>query len=145
MTLAGIIDADDLTLDLGSEHRFGESVNEHTGAIVPVALLSNLPEPETDHLALTKVLFTQAMSEEFRTFFGKIDTFEYDQNGIADGKGRDRFFSTAFNYNPIATRTIPFSTLGADFAVGEDDDPLFVSFCICRAEFRRHRDHQRFQ
>ena len=128
-----LIDADGLTLDLGSEHRFGESVNEHTGSIVPVALLPNLPEPETDHLALTKVLFTQAMSEEFRIFFGKIDTFEYDQNGIADGKGRDRFFSTAFNYNPVATRTIPFSTLGAGFAIGEDDDPLFV-FAVLNSE-----------
>ena len=128
-----LIDVEGLTLDLGSEHRFGESVNEHTGSVVPVALLPNLPEPETDHLALTKVLFTHAMFEQFRVFFGKVDTLEFDQNGIADGKGRDRFFTTAFNYNPIATRTIPFSTLGAGFAVGEEKDSLFV-FAVVNTE-----------
>ena len=68
-----------------------------------------------------------------RVFFGKIDTLEFDQNGIADGNGREKFFGTAFNYNPIATRTIPFSTLGAGFAVGEDEDPLFV-FAVVNTE-----------
>ena len=62
-----------------------------------------------------------------------MDTLEFDQNGIADGKGRDRFFTTAFNYNPIATRTIPFSTLGAGFAVGEEKDSLFV-FAVVNTE-----------
>jgi porin len=73
------------------------------------------------------------MFEQFRVFFGKVDTLEFDQNGIADGKGRDRFFTTAFNYNPIATRTIPFSTLGAGFAVGEEKDSLFV-FAVVNTE-----------
>ncbi|MCP4173651.1 MAG: hypothetical protein GY758_23090 [Fuerstiella sp.] len=108
-------------------------MNEHNGSIVPVALLPNFPEPETDHLALTKVLFTQQMSEQFRIFFGKVDTFEYDQNDIAHGKGRNRFFSTAFDYNPIAARSIPFSTLGDGFATGEDEDPLFV-FTVLNSE-----------
>ncbi len=128
-----LFDAKGWSLDLGSEHRFGETVNSDTGSIVPVALLPNLPEPEIDDLALTKVLFTHRTSDQFRVFFGKIDTLEFDQNGIADGKGREKFFGTAFNYNPIATRTIPFSTLGAGFAVGEDEDPLFV-FAVVNTE-----------
>ncbi|MCP4784506.1 MAG: carbohydrate porin [Fuerstiella sp.] len=128
-----LFDAEGWSLGLGSEHRFGETVNEDTGSVVPVALLPNLPEPETDDLALTKVLFTHRSSDQFKIFFGKIDTLEFDQNGIADGKGRDRFFSTAFIYNPVATRTIPFSTLGAGLAVGEEEDPLFV-FAVVNSE-----------
>ncbi len=117
---------DRLELLLGAEHRFGETANLDTGSVVPVALLPNLPEPETDHLALTKVRFTYKVADDFKLFFGKLDTLEYDTNEFASGNGRDRFFSTAFNYNPIATRTIPFSTLGAGFNVMRDGNRLIT-------------------
>lgn len=121
-----LCDAEGLSLQLGSEHRFGQSANSDTGSSVPVALLMNLPERDTTHLALTKVLFTQAFSEQSRIFFGKIDTLEFDRNDFSGGIGRDRFFTTAFNYNPVATRTVPFSALGAGIAIGDEEDPFFV-------------------
>ena len=123
------------SLELGSEHRFGETVNgiNGTGASVPVALLPNLPEPETNHLALTKVMFKQEFSPNVEVFFGKLDTLEYDTNAFADGNGRDRFFSTAFNYNPVATRTVPFSTLGAGLKL-RDDRGTSLTFLVLNTE-----------
>ena len=103
---------DRLVVELGSEHRFAESVNSSTGSIIPVALLPNLPEPETNDLALTKILFMYELRDNAEIFLGKVDTLDYDTNEFADGKGNIKFLSTSFNYNPIATRTIPFSTLG---------------------------------
>jgi len=121
---------DGLSLELGAEHRFGETANRDTGSVIPVALLLNLPDPETESLALTKVVLTHELSEHVEVFLGKLDTLEYDTNAFADGNGRDRFFSTAFNYNPIATRTVPFSTLGAGFNVVNDDERLFTFLVI---------------
>lgn len=121
------------SLELGSEHRFGETVNRFTGSAVPVALLPNLPESEIDHLALTKVIFKQEFSDNIELFFGKIDTLEYDENAFAGGKGRERFFSSAFNYNPIATRTIPFSTLGAGVTL-KADNGTSLSFLVLDTE-----------
>ncbi|GEM_PF-2098949 len=111
-----------LSLELGSEHRFGETVNPDTGSSIPVALLPDLPAPDISHLALTKVLFIQELYEDLEIFFGKMDTLEFDTNGFAYGNGRERFFSTAFNYDPIATKTIPFSTLGAGISVLRDGE-----------------------
>ena len=98
--------------------------------MIPVALLPNLPDPDTKTLALTKVVLTRELSERVEVFLGKLDTLEYDTNAFADGNGRDRFFSTAFNYNPIATRTVPFSTLGAGFNVMNDAERLFTFLVI---------------
>ena len=130
-----LCDVDGFSVDLGVEHRFGQSVNDDTGSVIPSSLLANLPTPETNDIALTKVLFKQKLSDNCLVFFGKLDTLEYDTNAFADGSGRDRFFSTSFNYNPIATRTIPFSTLGAGIAVFDDDpdNPLFT-FAVLNAE-----------
>jgi porin len=117
-----LADMEGFSLELGAEHRFGITANRDTGSVIPVALLPNLPDPGVDDLALTKVIFTQEFSEHFEIFFGKLDTLEFDSNAYADGNGRNRFFSTAFNYNPIATKTVPFSTLGAGFNVLHDGE-----------------------
>lgn len=93
-------------------------------------LLPNLPDPDTNVLALTEVVLAHQWSEHVEVFVGKLDTLEYDTNAFAGGKGRDRFFSTAFNYNPVATRTVPFSTLGAGFNILKDDERLFTFLVI---------------
>jgi porin len=128
-----LADIEGLSLELGSEHRFGETANPDTGSAIPVALLPDLPDPDINDLALTKVLFTQELSEDLEVFFGKMDTLEFDTNGFAYGNGRERFFSTAFNYDPIATKTIPFSTLGAGINVFRDGERLF-SFIVINPE-----------
>jgi porin len=117
---------DGFTLELGSEHRFAETVNLATGSVVPVALQPNLPDPATNDLALTKVRFALELHDGFEIFCGKIDTLEEDSNAFADGNGGERFFNSAFNYYPVATRTVPFSTLGAGVNVIRDGERVFT-------------------
>jgi len=135
LDLEKLLGIDGLKLDLGVEHRFGQTVNGFTGtgSSIPVAILPNLPEPDNKHLALTRVTFKQELSEQYEVFFGKLDTLEFDTNAFADGKGRDRFFSTAFNYNPIATRTVPFSTLGVGFSVMNEGE-RFLTLAVLDTE-----------
>ena len=117
---------DGFTLELGSEHRFGESVNGSTGSVIPVALSLNLPEPETTDLALIEVRFGYELSDNVELFFGKLDTLKYDVNAFAHGDGDEKFLNTAFNYNPIATKTVPYSVLGAGFHLLRDSERVFT-------------------
>jgi porin len=117
---------DRFTLKLGAEHRFGENVNRSTGSVIPVALSLNLPKPETTDLALIEVRFGYELSEDVELFFGKLDTLAYDRNEFAHGDGDEKFFNTAFNYNPIATKTIPYSVLGGGFHVSRDGERVFT-------------------
>ena len=116
-----------LFLKLRAEHRFGENVNSSTGAFLPAAVLADLPIRDDEELLLTNVLFTQALSERFAVFIGKLDTLDGDPNAFAHGRGKTQFSNIGFVSNPIALRTIPYSTLGCGFSVlGERGEPLFT-------------------
>lgn len=116
-----------LFLKLRAEHRFGESVNPDTGAFLPSYLATDLPARDNEELLLTNVLFTQALSERFALFFGKLDTLDGDLNAFAHGRGETQFSNVGFVANPLALRTIPYSTLGCGFAVlGEGGEPVFT-------------------
>lgn len=109
-----------------AEHRFGENINGDTGAILPASVLADLPVVGDEDLLLTNVLFTQLLSERFAVFFGKLDTLDGDLNAFAHGRGKTQFSNVSFVANPIALRTIPYSTLGAGFVVlGEEGTPVF--------------------
>jgi porin len=101
-----------LFLQLRAEHRFGQAVNLDSGSFGAPAVLANLPALDTEDLILTNVVFTQALSEQFIVFAGKVDTLDGDMNAFAHGRGKYQFFNTNFVYNPIAVQTIPYSTLG---------------------------------
>ena len=115
-----------LFLKLRAEHRFGENVNSDTGAFLPFAVPPHFPVLDIDDLLLTNVLFTQFLSEQFGVFFGKLDTLDGDPNALAHGRGKTQFSNVGFVANPIALRTIPYSTLGCGFVIlGEEPEPLF--------------------
>ena len=77
-------------------------------------------------LLLTNVLFTKMLSKQFAVFCGKLDTFDGDSNAFASGRGKTQFSNTAFVVNPIAFRTVPYSTLGCGFSIlGEEGTPIF--------------------
>jgi porin len=121
-----LIGQEGLFLQLRAEHRFGQAVNlNDTGAYADAAVLPNLPAP-TDDLILTNVAITQALSEEFIVFFGKLDTLDGDVNAFAHARGKHQFFNTNFVFNPIAVWTIPYSTLGAGFSVLRGVEPVFT-------------------
>ncbi|MCG6156377.1 carbohydrate porin [Rubinisphaera margarita] len=113
-----------LFLKLRAEHRFGMRGGPPDGVILPSAISTSLPG-DTDDLLLTNVLFTQFLSEEFAVSFGKLDTFDSDQNAFASGRGLSQFSNVAMVVNPVAFRTVPYSTLGVTFSYLKDKEPIF--------------------
>jgi porin len=113
-------------LKVRAEHRFGESVSDDTGALLPATLQTELPARDREALYLTNVLLTQAFSESFAVFAGKLDTLDGDVNAFAHGRGKSQFSNMGFVANPIVLRTIPYSTLGAGFVVLYEGQPLFT-------------------
>lgn len=116
-----------LFLKVRAEHRFGETINNQAGVFLPPAVLANLPVADEEDLALTNFLFTQFLSERFAVFFGKLDTLDGDLNAFAHGRGKTQFLNSGFVANPIALRTIPYSTLGCGFTLlGDEGTPVLT-------------------
>jgi len=110
-----------------AEHRFGGSPRGATGALLPPYVAADLPVAESENIYLTNVVLTQMLSPQFGVFCGKIDTLDGDLNAFAHGRGKTQFSNSAMIVNPIALRTLPYSTLGAGFFIlGEEGTPLFA-------------------
>jgi porin len=112
-------------LQIRGEHRFGQSLAGRTGAFLPPNFAADLPVADSTDFYLTNVLFTQALSESFALYGGKLDTISGDVNAFAHGRGIHQFSNIAFVANPIGLRTIAYSTLGFGFAVLQDGEPLY--------------------
>jgi porin len=115
-----------LFLKLRAEHRFGQSISDDTGAFMPATVLVDLPVRDSEEIYLTNVLFTQALSESFAVFAGKLDTLDGDANAFAHRRGKDQFSNFAFVANPLPLRTIPYATLGAGFVMLRDMEPILT-------------------
>ncbi|WP_232105502.1 carbohydrate porin [Gimesia panareensis] len=115
-----------LFVKLRAEHRFGETINEATGAIIPATLAPDLPVSYSNEVYLTNVLFTQMFSETFGVFAGKLDTLDGDMNAFAHGRGKTQFSNASFVATPIGLRTIVYSTLGAGFLILREGEPIFT-------------------
>ncbi|MEM9365194.1 MAG: carbohydrate porin [Planctomycetota bacterium] len=114
-----------LFLQLRAEHRYGQSVTEVTGAILPPTLAPDLPVTDSNDLYLTNFLFQQFLSESFGIYAGKLDTLDGDQNAYASGRGITQFSNTALIANPVALRTVPYASLGCGFVWMKEGEPLF--------------------
>lgn len=103
-----------------AESRYGNSVNGKVGTILPV----NTPAffPVTDDLdedvpfAITTLLYTQYLSEQFGIFLGKLDTLDGDSNEFASGRGATQFMNANFVFNSALALRLPYSTLGVGAA-----------------------------
>ena len=114
-----------LFLKLRAEHRFGRSIGEPAGALLPPTLATELPVADSRDLYLSNFLFTQFLSDQFAVYAGKLDTLDGDANAYASGRGITQFSNVAFIANPIALRTIPYSSLGCGFVIiGDEGEPL---------------------
>lgn len=118
-----------LFLKVRAEHRFGRSIVEPTGAFLPATIATDLPVRDSRDLYITNFLLTQALSENFVVFAGKLDTLDGDINAFAHGRGITQFSNVAFVANPIALRTVPYASLGAGFSWLLDGEPL-LSFLL---------------
>jgi len=63
-----------LFIDLHVESVFGTNINRFTGTLLPVSLAQSLPISNGSVTALTGVKITQALSENFLVYAGKINT-----------------------------------------------------------------------
>lgn len=112
-------------IDLHGETNYGQSANNLTGALLPVSLAQALPTPNTPVTALTGVKFTQALSEKFLVFFGKLNLLDgFNQPFTGGARGVNGFMNTGMLFNPVYARTAPYSTYGAGFAVLQGMEPV---------------------
>lgn len=117
-----------LFIDLHGESLFGNSANDRTGTLMPVSIGQTLPTAQGNVTALTGVKITQALSENFAVFFGKLNTLDdFNQPFTGGARGVNGFMNGGMLLPPILARTIPYSTFGAGFAVLRDLEPVFVA------------------
>ena len=112
-------------LQLRAEHRYGESLAGATGSFLPATLPADLPVADSEQLYLTNFLFTQALSESFAVYAGKLDTLDGDANAFAHGRGISQFSNAAFVVTPIGLRTVAYSTLGTGFVILDEGKPIY--------------------
>jgi porin len=115
-----------LFIDLHGETIYGQSANNLTGALMPVSTTQLFPIPNGEVTALTRVKVTQALSENFVVFGGKINVLdEFNQPFTGGAYGRDGFMNTGMLVPVVALRGVPFSSYGGGFAVLKDLQPVF--------------------
>jgi porin len=113
-----------LFINLHGETVYGDSVNDLTGAFMPVNSGRLVPVPSGDVTALTGIKITQALSENFAVFGGKINTFDGYSQPFLPGQAIDvGFMNLGIILNPVLLRTLPYSTWGAGAAVLVDAKP----------------------
>jgi porin len=118
-------------VDAHVESRLGQSVNDHDGLLAPSNIAMSFPKSDENVTALTGLKFTQALSEQFAVFAGKINTLDefpirYNEQLGLGRPGIGGFMNTSLVFNPIAARTVPYAAAGAGFAFLQDLQPLFV-------------------
>jgi porin len=107
-----------LGINLHGETVYGDSVNVASGAIVPVNIGRAHPVFFGNTTALTNVKFTQALSENFLVYGGRINTIDNVQQPFMPGRGLDAgFMNAAFVWNPILGRTMNYVQNGAGAAI----------------------------
>jgi porin len=117
-------------VDLHAETIYGDSINSATGTISPPSFAQLVPVPNGSTTALTGVKFTQALSERLLVFAGKINLGDsFNQPFTGGARGVDGFWNAGMLFPLTFARTIPYSSLGAGFAVLKGAEPL-LSFMV---------------
>jgi porin len=113
-------------ITLHGETRYGDTVNLDTGAILPVNTAELFPKATGTATALTGVKFTQALSENFVTFAGKLNMLDEFNMPFTGARALDGFWNLGMSFPVIVARTVPYSTLGAGAAVLQNGAPVFT-------------------
>jgi len=104
-----------------AETRYGESVNDIAGPILPVngdaffPLTNELDEDVS--FTITSLNYMQFLSEQIGFIVGKIDTADGDGNEFASGRGTSQFLNASFIFSPALLPVAPYSTLAAGLVV----------------------------
>jgi porin len=104
-------------IDFRSEMLYGDFVNKHSGDLLGVNSIGLFPAPDEDDIVVSKLTFTQFLSETFGLFIGRYDSLDGDGNHFASGRGRTQFINVRFNASPTNARTTPYVLEGGGFIV----------------------------
>lgn len=103
-------------LTVRAQSRFGETVNEESGALLPVNMYSAFPlssgSDDDVPFAITELNYVQFLSEQFAVLAGKITTLK-TANEFMGGEGRTQFMNFQFNFSSVLAQLAPYSTLAA--------------------------------
>jgi porin len=113
------------TLDLFAESRLGESLDAFTGTYSPTNLAMFFPVPNQQVTAITGLKFTQAITDQFGVFFGKLNALNGDLDRFLKYPLTSRFWNAAFNFN-MALDRYPYSTPGAGFYTAPERGPALA-------------------
>src|SRR4029453_6233383 len=94
---------------------FGENVDRASGALVPVSIISLLPEPDKDVTGLMNLRFMHFLSNNFGVIAGKMYTLGADDNAFAHDF-RSTFLYTGLDFNMVLD-LFPFSAYGGGIIV----------------------------
>jgi len=99
------------------ESRYGDTVNQSAGPLLPVNTDGYFPLSSDDNItaAVTSLHLIQFLSEQFAVIIGKVDTLDGDLTEFASGRGVTQFQNAAFVFNPVAGLTVPYSALATGF------------------------------
>lgn len=122
-------------VNMHAETRIGEGVNDHDGLLLPANIAMSFPEADNHVTAITGLKLTQALSESFAVYAGKINTLDEYALRYAGGPGLGGFMNTSLVFNPILARHVPYSAAGAGFAFLSEGEPWF-SFTVFDPEER---------
>ena len=104
-------------LQMRAVSRYGRSVNDISGSLIPVNADATHPTTSTpdDDVGLWLPVFnyTQFLSETFALGLGKYDTYD-SANEFAGGRGRSQWWNMNLNMPVSPLLIIPYSTLGAN-------------------------------
>jgi porin len=121
--------------NLELEGNWASSVNQNSGALMPVNSSQTVPLPPGRIFGVPAWNFTQFLSPYFGLTLGKYATVTKtsgDMNEFAHGKGDTQFMNMALNFNPLSAFTVPYSTLGTGAIVLPTKDPqeAIVTFFV---------------
>jgi len=127
-----------LFIDMHAETRIGESINNDDGLLTPANIAMSFPNAE-DHLtSITGLKLTQALSESFAISAGKFNTLDEYALRYNGGPGLGGFMNTSLVFNPIASRTVPYSAAGIAFVALDEGNP-WLTFTVFDPEERATR------
>ncbi len=113
-----------LFVTLHEESRYGNTINQQTGALMPANLMMLLPKPGGTVEGLTAVKVTQFLSENFLVFGGRLNLLDGFSQPLTGANQNTGFMNTSFIFPPVVARTAPYSTYGAGFAVLHNFEPV---------------------
>ncbi|MFC5271185.1 carbohydrate porin [Adhaeribacter terreus] len=95
------------------EIRYGKSVFDEGGNLIPANTALLFPEEEGTAVALSSLFFTQKLGEKIKLMVGRINTLDFlAMNHYYGGRGIDGFQNIIFTAPPLDARTTPVTTLG---------------------------------